>query len=310
MDNLRLPKLNSCIVCNGTQKRSFTYQGYDYYRCGQCGHVATLPYPSDQVIDEHYANQFKSGNYSVAHLNEVARSSPCYQYLKLLTSWFSRSHKGSLEGKEILDIGCFTGELLALLEKAGATVTGIELQREAAKIAQNRVFGTVMNESVFSADLKDKSFDVVVLSGVIEHVADPRRLVEKSVQLLKADGVLLIQTPNSGSWLARVFRQLWPPYQPVEHIHLFSHHSLKLLMNEFGCTEVHFQNHWKSLQIDYVYKMLATFGAEFHKLLRPFYKICPNFILRIFLPFYGGEMLTLFQVSKNQDCGGPALKGS
>ncbi|MGE3973721.1 MAG: class I SAM-dependent methyltransferase [Bdellovibrionales bacterium] len=294
---MELNHSNVCTVCQKTHKKIFNYQGYEYFRCDECLHVTTLPYPTSQAINEHYAKQFQSGNYNIAHKNKAGRTAPFQQYISLLNEWFSQNSQESLKNKRVLDIGCFTGELLIELEKAGAQVTGIELQTEAAKIAQDQVSGKVFNSSIFDVDLESGSFDVVVLSGVIEHVTDPGTLIKKSVEFLKPNGLLLIQTPNSESWLAKTFGKYWPPYQPVEHIHLFSHESLQRIMKQHGCTEVHFQNHWKKLPIEYVYNMFATFGPEFHKLLTPAYNVCPSFIRKRSLPFYGGEMLTLYQRS-------------
>ena len=49
----------------------------------------------------------------------------------------------SLEGTNILDIGCFTGEFLELIQSRGADVFGLELQTEAVAIANAKLPGKV-----------------------------------------------------------------------------------------------------------------------------------------------------------------------
>jgi hypothetical protein len=93
--------------------------------------------------------------------------------------------------------------------------------------------------------------------------------------------------------MAKAMKQYWPPYAPVEHIHLFSRKSLKHVLGTLGLTTVNVKQHWKFLPIDYVFNMFQNFGPEFHRLLLPVYKFVPRAITGRSLPFYGGEMVLL-----------------
>ena len=101
----------------------------------------------------------------------------------------------------------------------------------------------------------------------------------------------MLQTPNSGALLARLLRKHWPPYQPVEHIHLFSEQSLKRLLIDTGFEDIHITNHVKRLPIAYVFAMMANFGAELRKIVAPFYNLLPQAARDVQLPFYIGEMI-------------------
>jgi cyclopropane fatty-acyl-phospholipid synthase-like methyltransferase len=54
-------------------------------------------------------------------------------------------------GERVLDVGCFTGELLVLLADRGAAVYGVELQAEAVKLANERLGGRVVQTDIESS---------------------------------------------------------------------------------------------------------------------------------------------------------------
>jgi SAM-dependent methyltransferase len=192
---------------------------------------------------------------------------------------------------KVLDIGCFTGDFLQILHENGADVYGVELQTQAVAIANQKLSGRVIQADVYGNDYPQIEFDFIPMLGVIEHVIDPIKLLDRATELLASKGWLMIQTPNSNSFLARILQKYWPPYAPVEHIHLFSRKSLELSLTERGYETVVFMPHWKRLPISYIYNMLRNFGSEFYCLTSPLYKIMPNFIKNIVLPFYVGEMI-------------------
>jgi len=127
--------------------------------------------------------------------------------------------------------------------------------------------------------------------GVVEHVVDPVRLIQRTHQLLSKNGIIMLQTPNSGAFFARSLGKHWPPYQPIEHIHLFSDQSLFQLLKDSGFQDIKVTRHVKKLPVAYVYGMMANFGSELRKIVTPIYKVLPNFIRNLQLPFYVGEMI-------------------
>ncbi|XP_046857214.1 LOW QUALITY PROTEIN: ubiquinone biosynthesis O-methyltransferase-like [Xenia sp. Carnegie-2017] len=118
-----------------------------------------------------------------------------------------------LESKTILDIGCGGGILSEPLARLGAKVTGIDASEEVIKVARNHakhdpeVKENVNYECTSVEDLVDQSFDVVVASEVIEHVADQVMFVKKCSQLTKLGGALIITTINRTplSYLLAIF---------------------------------------------------------------------------------------------------------
>jgi hypothetical protein len=138
-------------------------------------------------------------------------------------------------------------------------------------------------------DFPQNKYDIITMLGLVEHVTDPYKLIKRSYQLLKKDGMLMIQTPNSTSLLAKTMGKFWPPYSPIEHIHLFSRKSLELALLNAGFKDISYQSHVKKLPVGYVYNMLNNFGPEIHALLKPVDIILDS--SRLKFPFYIGEMI-------------------
>ena len=280
------PPLGRCIVCGGEQRGSFRKSGWWYCRCARCGLVSQAPIPDEATILAHYHRGFESGNYRL-----LLESAP--RYRAIYDDYADRLGRlvDFAARPKVLDVGCFTGELLDVLRERGADVYGLELQEEAAQIAAERLPGRVFQARVEGADFPQVDYDAVTLLAVIEHVVDPVALLRRCHELLRPGGWLMVQTPNSGSGLARATGKHWPLYAPVEHLHLFSATALRLLLEGLGMTEIRIGRHSKRLPVEYVFEMMRSYGPEWRRLAAPLYRLLPAFARRARLPFYGGEMI-------------------
>jgi 2-polyprenyl-3-methyl-5-hydroxy-6-metoxy-1,4-benzoquinol methylase len=285
-----------CIVCGAPQRLMFLYRDYHYYRCPACHQVSTYPLPDQKTIEDHYHQKFLAGNYRLLRRYAEQYKNVYRQFVDILKTRFAAQSK-SLAGMTALDVGCFTGDFSALLVDEGVDAYGLELQTEAVALAAQRIPGRVFQADVMGDCFPKKDYDFITLLGVIEHVTDPRKLIRRSAQLLKRGGMVMLQTPNSGSLLARGMKHLWPPYAPVEHIHLFSAQSIHKLLADEGFVNVTIKAHVKSLPISYVFNQLQNFGPEFYRLARPFRSIIERLPKRFALPFYGGEMIVVARKS-------------
>ncbi len=281
-------KRHVCINCGDVMQLLFIYKGFDYYKCVNCRLVSTIPYPSDKQIKKHYADGFKNGNYKFLRDFSDQYRAVYKQLADILENSFEDK---SFESKKILDVGCFTGDFLEILQQRGADVYGLELQPEAVKLANKKLPGRVKKVDLNNYKLTPSRFDAVSLLGVIEHVLDPPQLIRQCRSVLKKNGVIIIQTPNSSSFLAKALGKLWPPYSPVEHIHICGHRSMQKVLSESGFTKIKFKNHWKKLPVGYVYNMFNIFGPEFHKILKPIGKHISK--SKIILSLYIGEMVVI-----------------
>jgi SAM-dependent methyltransferase len=268
---------SACLVCDRPQSKGLRRGTFSYFRCAQCGLLSSVPVPTAEQIENHYKQKFLAGNYETAR-RHAAQYRRVHEQLA--------DFMGGKPGDRVLDVGCFTGELLSILSSRGAEVHGLELQAEAVAIANERLPGRVYQADVFGTNFPPGPYDVVTMMGVIEHVTDPAAFVRRAYSLLRPGGRLFLQTPDSGSLIARLARAHWPPLAPVEHIHLFSRPALRELLSRCGFSDIRFRAHVKWLSVGYVYEMLRDFGPEWRRLLWPIHALLRNTLF----PFYVGEM--------------------
>ena len=143
-------------------------------------------------------------------------------------------------GDRVLDLGCGDGALTDRLARAGAHPTGVEVAQAAVDRARARhpelVFALAPIDGALP--LADGAFDVVWSSEVIEHVADTARWLSEVRRVLVPGGRLLLTTPNhSRIRLAVAGIELYS--EPLgDHLHLYSAHSLRGVLEEFDFSDV------------------------------------------------------------------------
>ncbi len=126
--------------------------------------------------------------------------------------------------RSLLDVGAGTGLLVDAARRRGLTAVGIEPSRALA--AHAIAAGISVIEGILpNAALEGRTFDVVTLVDVIEHVPDPVNLLRHSAARLSPDGVLVVVTPDVTSVPARVMGKRWWHYR-LAHIGYFCRQSL------------------------------------------------------------------------------------
>ena len=109
----------------------------------------------------------------------------------------------SLNNAKVLDIGCGGGLFLSMLKQEGAQVTGIELSDSRAQYAKTKhdleIHKYPIESEFWQKDYADH-FDAVTLWDVIEHVNYPFQTLQCAANVLKAGGLLLIDTPCRDSF--------------------------------------------------------------------------------------------------------------
>lgn len=155
------------------------------------------------------------------------------KYNAPLVSRYSTLIKEIPQGsKRILDIGCGDGYLASRMALAlpNATVVGVDQEAAGIGIAREKCARIHNVQFMVSAceglEFEDRSFDVVVLADVIEHLGNPGRMVAEIARVLSTEGTAIITTPN------RQDGSKWDP----RHDHEYTGDELKAAL------AVHFAN--------------------------------------------------------------------
>jgi methionine biosynthesis protein MetW len=111
-------------------------------------------------------------------------------------------------GKRVLELGCSTGYMSQYLTgKRNCRVTGVEVDeyaaRQAAEFCQ-KVLVRDLNRSDWMVDLAKNSFDVVLMGDVLEHLADPQKVLIQIRDLLSVNASIVVCLPNALHWVTRL----------------------------------------------------------------------------------------------------------
>lgn len=134
-------------------------------------------------------------------------------------------------GDRVLDLGCGAGRHAFECYRRGAQVVALDQNgeeiREVAKwFAAMREAGeapagataTAMEGNALALPFPDESFDVVIISEVMEHIPDDKGVLAEMVRVLKPGGRIAITVPRYGP--EKVCWSLSDAYHEVEGGHI------------------------------------------------------------------------------------------
>jgi SAM-dependent methyltransferase len=136
--------------------------------------------------------------------------------------------------RDLLEVGCGTGEFLMAARQAGHRVVGLDLSEEAVTSVRRRFPDLDLRcATLGSNDLRPESFDVVAALHVVEHVPDPVDLLRQMTRLLRPGGLVYVRVPNLNAWYRRVLGRNWWCFG-IEHAAHFTDISLRLALGQAG----------------------------------------------------------------------------
>jgi 2-polyprenyl-3-methyl-5-hydroxy-6-metoxy-1,4-benzoquinol methylase len=145
----------------------------------------------------------------------------------------------------VLDVGCGRAALGGAIRGLGWEVWGVEQSGEACATAEKRLHRLVQSDlhdlATVRAALGETPFDALVFSDVLEHVYDPRTVLENYLEFVKPGGRVLISVPNMVVWTNRLRLLLGRvEYDDTgvmdrTHIRFFTFKTARRLVEATGC---------------------------------------------------------------------------
>lgn len=226
---------------------------YQLMICNDCGLWFKDNIPSASQLKKHYSNlavDESPWNYNERgpheqHLDEVLSALP--------------------DGARVLDVGCWTGRLLAY-HRPRLQVYGIEPNTAAAsKAEQNglKILGSEVNAEIAQCG----SFDCITMVDVFEHLPNPLNTVHFLISLLAPGGQILIvtgQTDCMPVWLAG--SSYWY-FSCPDHIVFLNRKFCHWLQENLQNTNVsyltirHFKFQWRRFFYEFAWLIAWRFGS-------------------------------------------------
>lgn len=209
-------------------------------RCRQCGLEHVNPRPRASAIVEAY-----SVGEDPTYVSQVEARERTFR------SALVRIEKMQPTRGRLLDIGTAAGAFLAAARTRGWQVEGCEPNRWLVEWGTRHYGIPIRVGEVFDQAYGPGSFDAVTLWDVIEHTPDPSRVIATVATILKPGGLLVINYPDIGSWIARLMGQRWPFLSSV-HLFYFTRTTIRLFLERHGFEIIEMRPHIQRLELGYL----------------------------------------------------------
>ncbi len=210
----------SCLLC-GSTSLSIVDSRASIRQCDMCAFKFVTPRPTHAAVQQYYN---VTSNYDSWLAEREGRNA-------LWTRRFSAVSRLIAHGS-LLDVGAGIGTFLDIARKNGFTVQGTEVSKKAKEITKNLYGINLLPGSLEEQNFSERSFDVITIWHVLEHVPYPLKTLQECHRILKSGGYLIIAVPNDDSlvhWLCEIRgMHFYQPLEIVEEIHM-AHFSSKTL---------------------------------------------------------------------------------
>lgn len=214
-----------CNLCNCSEykKRDGSVRdnkNLEIYECLNCG----LVYLSnlEHIDEEFYENSNMHKEFDFVKWQNETKEDDERRYNFV---------ENMIANKDVLDFGSGNAGFLIKAKKISLSVSGVELEKAVQPFYKKE------NITLFQ-DLKDiqTKFDVITSFHVIEHLKEPKKILEELKNLLKDDGKLIIEVPNANDALLTVYEN--EPFSNFTywscHLYLYTQHTLSMLAKQAG----------------------------------------------------------------------------
>lgn len=219
----------------------------DIFRCRGCSMVFNEAAPASRNVAGEY-EQVEDPEYL------AQRESRRLTFHRELDAIEAIQPKGDL-----LDVGCYTGFFLECARDRGWNVTGVEPSRWAARYATDDLGLDVFNGPI-ERFASDRTFDVITMWDVLEHVPNPVEVLTILRRHLRPGGLLVFATHNLDTTVARVLGRHFPLFMEMHTVH-FNNRTLNLLLDKTGYRLERKHNQQRAVRLGYLLTRLRRFGA-------------------------------------------------
>jgi len=228
--------VSSCILCSGKKFQIFTnttlfgsnlfYINFPYLQCQKCGLIQQKIRLSEKFHHNYYANILprlqSRGRIREKNLfkNSYLRGKILY---KKLSPYFNKGKVYNL-----LDVGCGSGGVLKAFEEKKWNVYGVDPDKKLVNSISKKISSKNLYSKNFE-DIKFKNFffDLIVVSGSLEHVNNLSLVMKKIEKYSKPKSILFLDAKGYPQDIKENFLNF-------NHHRLFGPKTMEWLCNKYS----------------------------------------------------------------------------
>ena len=218
--------LEKCPLCDTHTLKPSSTGRVQVYKCTNCSIVTS---PPNIVQPTSYYEQEYSLTSTVRNSTEFHRYFRYPEYQRLLGLVTTKAKPPST----LLDIGCDHGYFLDDARRYGFHTIGVEPSDRGRRYAHS--IGLHVEQSL--NDVTEMS-DVVTMWHVLEHIANPKAVLQDISSKMNAHGWLFVRVPDYASIPSRILKDKWIWFQPHHHAIHYTRRTLRHVLETSGF-EVH-----------------------------------------------------------------------
>jgi 2-polyprenyl-3-methyl-5-hydroxy-6-metoxy-1,4-benzoquinol methylase len=160
--------------------------------------------------------------------------------------WLRAVLKYKLPEGKALELGSAHGGFVALLQQAGFEATGLELSAWVVDFARKTFDVPMLLGPIEDQQIELGTLNVIAFMDVLEHLPDPVSTMRRCLELLKPDGVLVIQTPccprdTTYDTMLATGSPFLDQLKSNEHLYLYSQASVRKLFQDLKAEHLVFE---------------------------------------------------------------------
>ncbi|MBI3366788.1 class I SAM-dependent methyltransferase [Candidatus Roizmanbacteria bacterium] len=255
-----------CQVCSKKNIQKIkTIQGVDIFECKNC-YLAFLDQRKTLKFDPQNEYNLEKYKENEAKLRR--------QFEKITDKIYRYKKRG-----KVLDIGAGYGLLSSILLKKGYEIEIIEPISESYYLRGKKIKHYRGTVEKFLSRNKTK-YNIILLIDLIEHLKNPLVVLKKLRMFLNRDGIIVIQTPNYKSLMARICIN-WSWWMVSDHKFFFSPRSIRLLVQKAGFSISNLNT------FEDIHDFKKNLDGNFTSIKNPFMrKMTKGFMYTCFFPLY------------------------
>jgi 2-polyprenyl-3-methyl-5-hydroxy-6-metoxy-1,4-benzoquinol methylase len=226
---------NICTICNNKKflvisKKVRDSKKHKIIKCKKCDHIQLFPTPTEFEEKEFYDENLQDknikffGGIKENRIKSIEDTKRRVDFVKLLIP----------KNGKILEIGSGHGFFIESMEKLNYNITGIEISKNKRKLSKRITKSKILNVNLINELPNIKNLDAIVLFHVLEHLSNPSDFLKKISIMLKSNGKIILEVPNSDDNQLNSNFAYKEFYWQRGHLHYFNPRSLKTVISKAG----------------------------------------------------------------------------